>query len=358
MAEPTIIWDSGTAYDLFISLHVLHNPDRLGLRGAWAAGVRSRLPNAEREFLQDVMEFLLLPLGWVHQLPAPKDTQTALKALSGLPVTERLATLDLNPTDRHGYNAIFRRVAEQKRWQADDQKALMAILDKVFANRQSAQEKKRRNEALSRELDWWTRPDEFGERFLQAVQLYYEVFFAEDELRLEPVLREAQERAQELAENLPFFDLLEELSQGVHLDQPWPEEEVVLTPTFWGSPLLYFAEVTPQRRLIAYGGRPATASIVPGEVIPDALFQALKALADPTRLRILRYLMQEPLVPAELARRLRLRPPTVIHHLHTLRLAQLVQLRLSEQGRQYAVRPDSIRATFGALGNFLEKPSG
>jgi DNA-binding transcriptional ArsR family regulator len=96
---------------------------------------------------------------------------------------------------------------------------------------------------------------------------------------------------------------------------------------------------------------------VPGEVIPDALFQALKALADPTRLRILRFLMQEPLTPAELARRLRLRPPTVIHHLHALRLAQLVQLRIGEQGRQYAVRPDSIRATFSALGNFLEQPS-
>lgn len=356
MPEPTIIWDSGTAYDLFISLHVLHNPDRLGLRGAWAAGVRSRLPNAEREFLQDVMEFLSLPLGWVHQQPVPKDTQTVLKALSALPAGERLPTLDLNPTDRHGYNAIFQRVAREKRWGPEDQKALESILDKVLANRQSVQEKRRRNEAISRELDWWTRTEEFGERFLQSLKLYYEVFFAEDELRLEPVLREAQERAQELAENLPFFDLLEELSQGVHLDRPWHEEEVALVPTFWGSPLLYFAEVTPQRRLIAYGGRPATASIVPGEVIPDALFQALKALADPTRLRILRYLMQEPLAPAELARRLRLRPPTVIHHLHTLRLAQLVQLRLSEQGRLYAVRPDSIRATFGALGNFLENP--
>ena len=157
MAEPTIIWDHGTAYDLFISLHVLHNPDRLGLRGAWAAGVRSRLPIAEREFLQDVMEFLLLPLGWIHQLAHPKDTQTALKTLAAVPVAERLATIDLNPTDRHGYNAIFRRVAEQKQWKADDKKALELILDKVFDNRQSSQERKRRNEATSSELDWWTR---------------------------------------------------------------------------------------------------------------------------------------------------------------------------------------------------------
>ncbi|MBK9052401.1 MAG: winged helix-turn-helix transcriptional regulator [Chloroflexi bacterium] len=142
---------------------------------------------------------------------------------------------------------------------------------------------------------------------MPALQAYYDVFFAEDEMRIEPALREAQERAQELARSLPFPELLEELSQGVKLERTWQAPEVVLVPTFWGSPLLYFSDVTPTRRLLAYGGRPSTASIVPGEVIPDALFQALKALADPTRLRILRFLMQEPLTPAELARRLRLR---------------------------------------------------
>lgn len=356
MPQPIILWDSGTAYDLFISLHVLQNPDRLGLRGAWAAGVRSRLPNSEREFLQDIMEFLFLPLGWVYQLPEPKNAQNVLDALAAIPADKRLATLDLHPTDRYGYNLIFQRVAERGQWNAADKNELEAIISKSFGNGLSVQEKKRRNQAVSRELDWWTRAEEFGERFLPALQAYYDVFFAEDEIRIEPALREAQERAQELARSLPFPDLLEELSQGVQLERTWQAQEVVLVPTFWGSPLLYFSDVTPSRRLIAYGGRPSTASIVPGEVIPDALFQALKALADPTRLRILRFLMQEPLTPAELARRLRLRPPTVIHHLHALRLAQLVQLRIGEQGRQYAVRPDSIRATFGALGNFLEQP--
>ncbi|NJN55024.1 MAG: ArsR family transcriptional regulator, partial [Anaerolineae bacterium] len=48
--------------------------------------------------------------------------------------------------------------------------------------------------------------------------------------------------------------------------------------------------------------------------------------------RILKYLSEEPLTPAELARRLRLRPPTVIHHLDALRLARLVHVTLSQQG--------------------------
>lgn len=356
MPQPTILWDSGTAYDFFISLNVLHNPDRIGLRGAWAAGVRSRLPNGEREFLQDVMEFLFLPLAWVYQLPTPKDAQSALTALAAIPPAQRLAALDLHPTDRYGYNPIFQRVASRGKWNAEDKKELAAILDKMLGNRESTQAKKKRNQVIGRELEWWTRTEEFGERILVALQSYYEVFFAEDELRIEPALREAQVRAQELAKSLPFQDLLEELSQGVQIERSRVAEQVVLAPTFWGSPLLHFTDVNPTCTLIAYGGRPTTASIVPGELIPDTLFQALKALADPTRLRIMRYLVQEPLTPAELARRLRLRPPTVIHHLHTLRLAQLVQLRIGDNGRQYAARPDSIRATFEVLGEFLEKP--
>ena len=54
--EPTLTWEAGTAYDLFISLLVLHDPGRVGLRAAWAAGVRSRLPGAERAFLKQAAD--------------------------------------------------------------------------------------------------------------------------------------------------------------------------------------------------------------------------------------------------------------------------------------------------------------
>ena len=40
MSTESLSWDLGTAYDFFISLHVLHNPDKFGLRGSWAAALR------------------------------------------------------------------------------------------------------------------------------------------------------------------------------------------------------------------------------------------------------------------------------------------------------------------------------
>jgi DNA-binding transcriptional ArsR family regulator len=81
----------------------------------------------------------------------------------------------------------------------------------------------------------------------------------------------------------------------------------------------------------------------------------MKALADPTRLRILRYLSAEPLTPAELARRLRLRAPTVVHHLHTLRLARLVHLTLENEGRRYQARRRAIDEACSMLEEYLDK---
>jgi DNA-binding transcriptional ArsR family regulator len=107
--------------------------------------------------------------------------------------------------------------------------------------------------------------------------------------------------------------------------------------------------------ILLFGVRPAGASLVPGEQVPDALLQALKALADSTRLRILRYLVQETLTPSELSRRLRLRAPTVTHHLNALRLAGLVRLELQAGGeKRYTARQEGIRLVLKSIHQFLE----
>ena len=64
--SPTLSWDMGTAYDMFMSLDVLYNPEAFGLRAAWAAGVRCRLPTPERELLQKTHRiFIKGSLHWV-----------------------------------------------------------------------------------------------------------------------------------------------------------------------------------------------------------------------------------------------------------------------------------------------------
>ena len=116
-STPTLSWDYGTAYELFISLHALHLPDHYGLRAAWAAGIRSRIPAAERKFLEEVIPFFGMPLGWVYQLPAPKDALSVLYALRQIPPEKRLFTVvDVENWKEDEFKPIFRGIFERGAW--------------------------------------------------------------------------------------------------------------------------------------------------------------------------------------------------------------------------------------------------
>jgi DNA-binding transcriptional ArsR family regulator len=344
--SPQLIWDLGPAYDLFMSLDVLHNPDQFGLRGAWAAGVRSRLAIPERETLQQVHRiFSKGHFLWVHHLPQPKDGATVLNALAQIPAEERFQRLFIYPHMDEQVQAVLAEVADRQRWNEADVEPLRTFYQ---------------NEAISRKeivrfLELWTQSRALGDRYLQALTAYHEVFFAEEESRIQPALIAALDRAKQLARQLDVLSLLEEISEGLRFGQTLRVDELVLVPSYWITPLIMYEQVTPTQMLYVFGARPANASLVPGEVVPDALFRALKALADPTRLRILRYLMAKPLTPSQLSRRLRLRAPTVVHHLRTLRLAGLVHLTLdSGKNVRYTVRSEAIKGLVDHLNNFLE----
>jgi len=121
-----ILWDSGTAYELFASLVVLHRPTVFGLRPAWAAGVRSRLPQAQRNFLERTFSFLDVPLAWLHNLPEPKDASGVIQELSDLPAAERLAALQFNANTPPELLATCRAIAVKGTWDVDDQEVLRA----------------------------------------------------------------------------------------------------------------------------------------------------------------------------------------------------------------------------------------
>lgn len=345
--QPVLAWDLGTAYDLFISLHVLHRPDDFGLRPSWAAGVRSRLPQEERKTLEEADLALHTPISWIHSLPAPKDGVSALWALRQIPPEQRLLVLSKTCKPDKSYMPLLYEVADRGAWTEADLERL-----------RSAPEARNLAPAgrLSQVLDIWASPRAFGERFLQAVQSYQQNFFAEEEERILPTLQEALALAQEQATRLPLSELVEQLSQGLEIKEVNEQEQIILVPSFWGSPLSFFGYPASRQLLLTFGARPLDASLIPGDVVPDMLLQALKALADPTRLRILHYLSQGPLTPSELARRLRLRPPTVTHHLSALRMAGLVHIMLEkvkDENNRYMTRPEAIRAMGELLEEFL-----
>ena len=352
MQTPQLSWDSGTAYDMFISLSVLHNPDTYGLRGAWAAGVRSRLPNPEREVMQRIMPYAKWPLYWIHALPAPKDGATVISELQKIAPVDRVPTLFLNYESPADIVDLLKNVAARGSWNEQDQDLLVDLYKEHWSKTKSA--KKMKDHAVA-ELDLWANLAENGEGLLTGLRSYQKVFFAEEEARIRPAFKLALTKAQTLAQEKELPDLLNDLSQGVKFPDTLKMKELVLVPSFWADPLMLFSKLDVERDIFIFGGRPSDASLVPGDVVPDALSQTMKALADPTRLRILRYLSVEPLTPAELARRLRLRAPTVVHHLHILRLARLVHITLEDEGRRYQARRRAIDEACRMLPEYLDK---
>ncbi len=344
--KPNLTWDLGTAYDLMMSIEVIHNPESFGLRPSWAAGVRSRVPAGERGILEDSLKLIYVPLAWIHTLPQPKDGEAALWALRQTPPEERLVKLSDHEMPHGEYHQVLNRVYENRAWDDED----LEQIQQVIKGKKGYSKKD-----VQTILDWWAHPDEFGELYLQALSSYYQEFFAEEERRIKPALKRASEQAQELAKQNDVSELIEILSQGVKLSIHPEVTDLVFAPSYWITPLILYDSLSPQQMIFVFGARPADASLVPGEVVPDALLRGLKALAEPTRLKIIRYLAQEPLSPAQLSRRLRLRPPTVIHHLEVLRLAGLVRLNLEVPGeRNYAARLEGLEDTFNNITEFIQ----
>lgn len=76
---------------------------------------------------------------------------------------------------------------------------------------------------------------------------------------------------------------------------------------------------------------------------------ALKALAEPARWRIVERLAAEELCVCHLVEELGLTQPLVSHHLRVLREAGLVESERFKQWVYYRLRPEAVRATAGAL---------
>jgi DNA-binding transcriptional ArsR family regulator len=344
----TLRWYYGTAYDFFISLLALHHAADFGLRPNWAAGVRQRLSTPQREFLERVYSFASLPLDWISSLPEPKDVLPVLQKAATLAPAERLRILTL-PMDISGeVRELLDRIAEGGTATAKEKETLSRGLGRRKERLKAAE--------VDNLLKVWTDMEKSSEQILSTLQEYYRTFFADEENRIRPVLQAGLEYARELSGRVTVPALVEELSRGVHFEDVKTAQELILIPSYWLTPLVIPSNPAKRKMQIVFGCRPELQSIAPGAETPSLLINALKSLADPTRLRILRYLSGQPLTPTELSRRLRLRPPTVLHHLQALRLAELVTIRVSENGeKRYTDRPETLNAIFSSVNDFIKK---
>jgi DNA-binding HxlR family transcriptional regulator len=347
--HPQILWDQGSAYDLFTSLYILHRPDEYGLRPSWAAGVRSRLPIHLRDALERSQRVLYVPMAWIYNLPEPKNAATVLTALKALPPGERLPALVFAGKQDQASVEFRNFLLSLDGKQRMTARIEAQILDYHRVARSLPKE------FLRWTFDAWAARAQFGEELVDALEAYIDNFFHEEEIRVVPAQDQALQKARALAEQHDVLSVLEELSAGVRMDWISDISTLILAPSFWGAPFVFFDKLDQDTGFILFGARPEGTALIPGELVPDELLNALKALADPTRLQILYYLREGARSPSDLAKILRLRPPTVIHHLQNLRLAGLVSVTISPKAeRNYAFRVNGVDLTIQQLKAFLE----
>jgi hypothetical protein len=286
----TILWKTGTAYDFFVSLAVLQEPAIFGLRPSWAAGVRQRVPAVKREFLEKALCFSSVPLKWLSELPEPGDAKTALKAIENLSAVERLEALTLAADTTAEVKECLQNIARRGSWTEAD----IQVLREQYRRRDSSLSP----EHLTLLVSTWSEPQKSASLFLEAIQDYYQVFFAEEEVRIRPALQSGLEHAQVLANRMSLADLIEELSHGVRFTPLDRTDEFILVPSYWCSPLIFYTRLPKRKMLVLFGARPEFETIVPGAGPSPQLVNMLKALADPTRLRILKFLAGTPAATA------------------------------------------------------------
>lgn len=351
-----ITWEIGTAYDFLVSLILLHDPKRYGLRPKWASAIRQRLPQRNRDVLEMLMNSVVVspPLQWIYDsVPEPKGAQNLLSTLRSLDSFDRVsAIIGLNESSS-AYTEFAARIIKTKEWTDAD-------LEEVKLISQDMGKPKSRDYLIGH-LNSWVKLLDKSDEILTALQSYYDAFFAGEEYRVLTALQRGLKEAQKLAKELSFTEFFMEISQGVVYEEDAfaQADELIFAPSFWASPFVFMSmSKTP---FYLFGARPDDTSLMPGEVVPDILIKSLNALSDPTRLRVLRYLSAEKLTPTQIANRLHLRTSTVAHHLNILRAAGLVVVQLNKKAKKevyYATRTERIVVISNMINDFIFQDGG
>ena len=342
----TINWKTGTGFDLLVSLAVLHQPATFGLRPSWAAGVRQRMYPPHQALLEKIQSFTQFPLGWLANFKGSPDAEDILQAISDIPAIDRLQFLTLNHQIDSAVKDCLMQISIRGNWKKSD----LALLQDQYKVRDIPLH----SDTLIELVQIWADPVLTGQNYLEALQDYHQVFFAEEESRIRSCQDKAVESGKDLASKMGIESLIENLSRGIRFDPIDRFKMITLIPSFWSTPFIFF-DNSEDEMIILYGSRAENESIVPGANPPTKLVSTLKALADPTRLRIMHMLAESPRNSSEIARELRLRLPTVVHHLSVLRLVGLVQITVGQNEKQYTTRQETLDGFQRSLEGFIKR---
>lgn len=160
-------------------------------------------------------------------------------------------------------------------------------------------------------------------------------------------LKEEAVRTQQLVGEMDPIDLVEQATYGIRLEGIHPGTTIFLSPQYHARPFNFFANY--EDLFIAQF--PSDILQVSGEP-PPGLIRLTTALADPTRLKILRLLADGERSFTDIVKNFSTSKSTIHYHLISLRASGLVRVHVkAKEAMRYSLR----RTTIGELGTTLNR---
>lgn len=173
--------------------------------------------------------------------------------------------------------------------------------------------------------------------YAPLLTLWNKEYFRHIENQYVTLLEEDAEEKMALVQKMEPESLVEYASGGVVLDPGLPINKVVLLPSIHFRPINTYCFYD-RTLLIQY---PLDLPELDEDEPPVCLLRLTRALVEPERLRLLRYLADQPKSLQELVNELRESDETLMHHLMRLRVAGLLCVHLVDRDTEkFSIRPD------------------
>jgi DNA-binding transcriptional ArsR family regulator len=186
-------------------------------------------------------------------------------------------------------------------------------------------------------------------RLLELLPGWYEHVFRPLAAEVLPAIERDAEAKGRLALSVEPEQLLRQVAPGLRYAPEANVAKVLLFPTYWARPWVVAANHG-DVRIFCY---PIAVDGLRAPDDPEALARVYKALADGSRLRLLRLLREGPATLGEAAERLGIAKSTAHHHFAILRQSGLVEIGNGEGGHYYSLRPDAASQTGSLLADYL-----
>ncbi|OKP84735.1 ArsR family transcriptional regulator [Paenibacillus helianthi] len=173
--------------------------------------------------------------------------------------------------------------------------------------------------------------------YIPLLRLWYEQYFRHTEQKILPLLIEDASEKKMLESKMDIVPLIEYASGGIVVEDIPELETIVLLPTVHNRPINTYCFYKTMM-LVQY---PVDVPLDSEDEPPTVLLRLTKALSDPTRLRMLRFIAHEPKTLWEMQSELSQSREMLMHHLLILRVAGLLRVHLRGEGTErYSIRPD------------------